>query len=104
MQRVTIGKTWIFDGNLLPFVRFVAQRANCELFPEELEAIRLGVRETNHERDLWYAYEFQGAVAVSLSFAIEPGSSVVFWRAECPFEMRDAIEAAADVMQEYRLN
>jgi hypothetical protein len=103
MQRVAIGNDWFFRDNLAPFLRFVATRAKYDLLPEEMQAIELGVRETDQERSRWYDYEFTGHQIIRLSFAIDPGSSVVFWRAECPAEMRDAIEVAAGLMQEYRL-
>jgi hypothetical protein len=102
MQRVAIGNDWFFRDNLAPFLRFVAGRAKYDLLPEEVQAIQLGIRETNQERDRWYDYEFAGANTVRLSFAIDPGSSVVFWRAECPADVRVAIEVAANLMQEYQ--
>jgi hypothetical protein len=103
MERVTIGNDWFFRDNLSPFLRFVAGRARCELLQEEVQAIEQGVRETDQEQDRWYDYAFDGDTPVRLSFAIDPGSSVVFWRAECAVEMRDAIEAAAALMQDYQL-
>jgi hypothetical protein len=103
MQRVAIGNDWFFRDNLAPFLRFVAIRAKYDLLPEEIQAIQLGVRETDQERERWYDYEFTGDRMIRLSFATDPGSSVVFWRAECPAEMRDAIEVAARLMQEYQL-
>jgi hypothetical protein len=103
MQRVAIGNNWFLRDNLAPFVRFVAGRATYDLLPEEMQAIEVGVRETDQERERWYDYELTGDRSVRLSFAIDPGSSVVFWRAECPAEIRDAIEVAAGLMQEYQL-
>ena len=103
MQRVAIGNDWLFPDNLAPFLCFVARHAKYDLLPEEVRAIELGVRETDQERDRWYDYEFAGDQGVRLSFATDPGSSVVFWRAECPGEMREAIEFAASLMQEYQL-
>src|SRR4051794_17674417 len=102
MQRVAIGNNWFFDENLVPFLRFVAVRAKYDLLPEEEQAIKLGIRETDQERQRWYDYEFAGEKLVQLSFAIDPGSSVVHWRGECPVEMREAIETAAGLMQEYQ--
>ena len=101
MQRVAIGNDWFFRDNLAPFLRFAAGRAKYDLLPEEVQAVELGIRETDQERDRWYDYQLAGANTVRLSFAIDLGSSVVFWRAECPAEMRDAIEVAANLMQEY---
>jgi hypothetical protein len=102
MRRVAIGNAWFFDDNLVPFLYFVARLATYDLLPEEVQAIKAGVRETDHERQRWYDYEFAGEKLVRLWFAIDPGSSVVFWRIECPVEMREAIEIAADLMQEYQ--
>jgi hypothetical protein len=104
MQRVAIGNNWFFDANLVPFLRFVAGRAKYDLLPEEEQAIKLGIRETDQERQRWYDYEFPGETLVRLSFAVDPGSSVVFWRGECPVEVREAIETAAGLMQEYQLS
>lgn len=103
MQTVTIGDDWFFRDNFVPFLRFVAGRAKYDLLPEEEQAMEMGVRETDREQNRWYDYEFAGANTVRLWFAIDPGSSVVFWRAECPAALRDAIEAAANLMQGYRL-
>jgi hypothetical protein len=102
MQRVAIGNNWFFDENLAPFLRFLAGRAKYDLLPEEERAVTLSIRETDHERERWYDYEFAGEKLVRLSFAVDPGSSVVFWRGECPVEMREPIETAAGLMQEYR--
>jgi hypothetical protein len=101
MQRVAIGNNWFFDDNLAPFLHFVAGRAKYDLLPEEEQAIKLGVRETDQERQRWYDYEFAGEKLVRLSFAIDPGTSVLFWRCDCPVEMKEAIEIAAGLMQEY---
>lgn len=101
---MTIGNAWIHSGNLTPFLRFVADRAKYELSEDEVEAIEFGVRSTDQEADRWFTYEFAGANSVNLWFAIDPGTSVTFWRAECPREMQSAIEAAAELMQQYRLD
>ena len=103
MQRVTIGNEWFLRDNLAPFLHFVAGRAKYGLLPEEVRAIQLAVYATDHERERWYDYGLAGEEVVRLSFAVDPGSSVVFWRAECPAEMGEAIQVAAGLMQEYLL-
>ena len=74
MQCAGIDNDWIFRDNLTAFLYLVARRAKYDLLSEEVQAIELGVRGTNQERERCYTVELAGDQQVRVSFVIDSGN------------------------------
>ncbi len=94
---------WVFLDNLRPFLTALGWIVGYEHGPDELTAIEYGLRDTEMEADRWYAVEFAGHRCITLSLALDPGSSVVNLRVEVPAELEPQVQLAIDIFAYFHL-
>ena len=96
---------WVLLENLRAFLFFLADSAGYGFLPEELDAIRIGVEESDAEAGKWYDFEFDGSrTRITFYLARDPGTSVMHFRVRSTDDALARIEVAASLMSEYRLH
>jgi hypothetical protein len=94
---------WIIDVNLRPFCEIVGAFSGAGLDSWDWDAIHLGVKETDVEKNAWFDYEFVGKHPVKIRVAHDVGTSVLFVDAMANEEIESKVRVAIEIMQSYRL-
>jgi hypothetical protein len=94
---------WIFEQNLKSVLELLAEHAGYDFDPDEWNAVRFGVAETDAERDRWYKYEFTGERRVAFSLARDSGSSIINLKVESDPDTESKIETVIWIAQHYRI-
>jgi hypothetical protein len=95
--------TWIFEENLRPMFEFASSLVGYEFDVLDWDAVTTGLRGTDVEKQRWFEYPLAGNQPLTLSVALDPGSSVVFVAADADGDLEVRLGAAADLMGMYRL-
>ena len=93
----------IIDENLRPFCEIVAAYSGAGLDSWDWDAIHLGVKGTDVEKNAWFDYEFVGEHPIKIRVAYDVGTSVLFVDAMANEEIELKVRVAIDIMQSYRL-
>ena len=100
---VKMEQNWILEENLKPWLEIVASFCEYDFDQNDLDAINFGIVGTDVENNRWFDYEFSEGFRVLLQMALDPGSSVIFLKVECPSELTPRILTATEIASYYRL-
>jgi hypothetical protein len=96
-------RNWILEINLPAFLDMLATIVEYDFTPDEWNAVRFGVRETNDEQGHWYEYEFAGASRAHFKLARSSGSSIITLHLESDAETESRVEVVVLIAQRYQL-
>lgn len=96
-------KGWIFEDNLLAWCEVVGHLAGYPFDETAWNAVISSIPNTDSERNLWFDYPFRGNCVISVHFAHDPGTEVIFVEWDAPAECAAQIVLATDIAQTYRL-
>jgi hypothetical protein len=94
---------WVCEQNLKPFVEILSMYAGYDFDDGDWTAVEFGITDTDVERDAWFECELSGENTIQVALALDPGSSVLFFRAESNKETESKIDAIVPVLQSYDL-
>ncbi len=96
---------WIWYQNLKAFLETLALLAEYELSVDELDAIQLGVADSDTDAipERWYEYEFVGKYRVEFRIGQDQGTDVVILRLLVPPNLVDKVEVMLAIMNQYTL-
>jgi hypothetical protein len=93
--------TWILPDNLHLFLERVSALIGYRFEDWDWDAVRLGVRDTDLQRDQWYEYELSGSPSVKLTFAHAGDAKHLTVKVESEEHTAIRIDAIARIMQCY---
>jgi hypothetical protein len=102
-ERTAMLRNWIFEENLKPTLELLAQYAGYDFSPDDWNAVRFGVTETDEEQDRWCEYEFSVPERVAFRVAQSSGSRVIFFQVESKPEIEGKVETVLRIAQHYRI-
>lgn len=102
MAQETI-RTWIFEEGLRPFLTVLGRLVKYDFNAVDWDAIGPANFNTSEEDDKWYEYVFMGELRANFKIAYEKGSCVYHIILEGPPEIKDRVELAVSMLNEFRL-
>lgn len=94
---------WIYEQNFWPFVEMAASFVGVNPDEYDREAIEHGLGDTDAEREQWFAYFFGSGPGISVEFAVDRGTEVLFVRAEAVADVSIKLSVILDVFRSYRV-
>jgi len=82
---------------------FASSLVGYEFDTLDWDAVAIGLRDTDVERQQWFEYPLSGRQSLALKVALDPGSSVVFVEAEADGALAARLDAAAELMATFWL-
>jgi hypothetical protein len=94
---------WIFEDNLQPWLEILSQIVGYGFDTLDLDAIRVGIADSDSEPDRWYCYPL-GNSGASVRLRREPGSAVISFDLD-GFEedQRAEVLLSVSIAQNYRV-
>ena len=97
-------KVWILEGNLRPMVEFASYVVGYEFDDIDWDAVALGLRDTDVEKEAWFEYPLVGDRSLSLKVALSPGEIVAWVWVDTDPELETRLMDAAVLMADYSLS
>jgi len=94
-------RDWIKEENLRPWLEIVAGALTYDFDADDWDAFRLGVTDTDVERDTWYEYLLGPA---TVRVALDPGSGVVAVSLDGADHVTAEVATATSIAQTYLLS
>lgn len=95
---------WIWRDNLVPVLDLLASLAGHRFDDDDLNAVELGIRDTDCDADRWFEYEFSGKITVKVYIAEDRGANVRMLKVESPPDVGLSVATVIDVAQRYKLS
>jgi hypothetical protein len=94
---------WIDDRNLIPFAQSISWLCNYSFDEWDKDAIKLGTKNVDESKNIWFHYEFIGDFTIFFSFTIEPGSGNYSIEVKSEQDISQAVNAIIAIAQSYEL-
>ncbi len=94
---------WVYEDGLQPFLTVLGRLVKYDFDSADWDAISSGVSGTSVDDGRWYEYEFFGELTAKLKIAHADGCCLYAIRLEAPTEIRDRIELAISMLNEFKL-
>ncbi|MEN8122108.1 MAG: hypothetical protein ABFS35_17295 [Bacteroidota bacterium] len=86
---------WFWSKKLDPILSMLSHLANYEISKDEREGIKIGLSETDDEKDIWFDYHIKGKVEnieLKLAYDNEERSDMVHIQIQTSNELKEKIE------------
>lgn len=94
---------WIWKENLLPFLIILSNISSYNFGESDLEAISYGLTGTSEERNIWFSYNFDGEIPISIKLSNDPKQELIIYNLTFPDKLKEKLELVEYILGDFML-